>query len=149
MNSDTENKKQELIEHLNKTTPEERFAQLSGGLKPSKSELETIQKLKDNGLPDGVVNVLIEYVLLKSDLKFPNHVAMKIGLHWIRTKVSTVEQAMEKAKKEHKRYQHWVNSKEKEKNQPQKITELDSIKGAIKAGLSDEQLGRYVRALLS
>ncbi|CRH73859.1 Replication initiation and membrane attachment protein [Chlamydia trachomatis] len=149
MSGNAENQKQMLIEHLNKVTPEERLTELREGTKPSESELATIQKLKNNRLPDGVINVLIEYVLLKNDLKFPNHVAMKIGSHWIRTRVLTVEQAIDVAKKEHKRYQDWTNTREKEKNEPHKITELDSIKGAIKAGLNDEQLGRYVRTLFS
>ncbi|WP_260287780.1 DnaD domain protein [Peribacillus aracenensis] len=150
MSDNGENQKQKLIEHLNKVTPEERMTQLREGIKPSESELVTIKKLKvNNRLPDGVVNVLIEYMLLKFNSKFPDHVAMKIGSHWARLKVSTVEQAIDLARKEHRRYKDWANSVKKEKNEPHKITELESIKGAIKAGLNDEQLGRYVRALFS
>ena len=64
-------------------------------------------------LNPGVVNVLIEYVMLKTDMKFTKGYVEKLAGHWARLKVSTVIEAMELAKNEHRKYQG-LGSREQE-----------------------------------
>ncbi len=55
-------------------------------------------------LPPGVVNVLIDFVMLKTDMKFTKGYVEKIAGHWARKQIKTVKEAMELAKKEHRTY---------------------------------------------
>jgi DnaD/phage-associated family protein len=112
--------KEALMEYLNSATPEEVLTDLSGGKSPSKSELDIIEHIKEFKLPDEVINVLIQYVLLKTDMKLTRRYMEKIASHWARKKIKTVEQAMEIAKKEHKQYLEW---KEKKSESPKKQLE--------------------------
>ncbi|MBR8646175.1 hypothetical protein KEH51_27005 [[Brevibacterium] frigoritolerans] len=51
---------------------------------------------------------MIEYVMLKTDMKFTKGYVEKLAGHWARLKVSTVVEAMELAKNEHRKYQDWA-----------------------------------------
>jgi replication initiation and membrane attachment protein len=62
-------------------------------------------------LHPGVVNVLIYYVMLKTDMKLSKTYVQKIASHWARKQVSTVKSAMELAKQEHRQYQEWAEKK--------------------------------------
>ncbi|MES1053888.1 helicase DnaB [Bacillus thuringiensis] len=99
-------------------------------------------------LPDPVINVLIHYVMLSTDMRFPKAYVEKIAGHWVRKKITTAEAALALAKKEHHQYNEWIKGQKEEETDPHEITLIDSIRGAIKAGLTDEQLGRHVRYLL-
>ncbi|MFD6443402.1 replication initiation and membrane attachment family protein, partial [Peribacillus sp. NPDC060186] len=100
---------QELIRHLETISPRDRLMQLSGGAEPSSGDLKVVEGVMINQkLNPGVVNVLIEYVMLKTDMKFTKGYVEKLAGHWARLKVSTVIEAMELAKKEHRKYQDWA-----------------------------------------
>ncbi|MBT2616601.1 replication initiation and membrane attachment family protein [Bacillus sp. ISL-78] len=102
-------KEQELIRHLETISPRERLMQLSGGAEPSSGDLKVVEGVMINQkLNPGVVNVLIEYVMLKTDMKFTKGYVEKLAGHWARLKVSTVVEAMELAKNEHRKYQDWA-----------------------------------------
>jgi replication initiation and membrane attachment protein len=51
-------------------------------------------------LPPGVVNVLIEVAMIKTDMKFTKGFVESIASHWARKQVKTVKEAMDLAKKE-------------------------------------------------
>ncbi|NWK69974.1 DnaD domain protein [Bacillus paramycoides] len=138
-----------LIQQLNSVTPEQLLSELSGGATVPKEDLHIVTDMRDNyKLPNPVINVLIYYVMLRSDMRLNREYVERIAGHWVRKKVTTVEDALSLAKKENELYKEWINSKKKEENEPHTITVIDAIKGAIKAGLTDEQLGKYVRNLL-
>ena len=59
--------------------------------------------LIDMKLKPGVVNVLIEYTLKLCDNKLPKNLIESIAGQWKRSKIDTVEQAMEISKKEYKK----------------------------------------------
>lgn len=59
----------------------------------------------------GVVNVLVQYVMLKTDMKLTKGYIEKIASHWSRKKISTVRDAMRLAKSEHKQYLEWAEGK--------------------------------------
>ena len=99
----TEPKTQEekLIRLYETTPPIVIFKELSGGVEPSVSNLKILEEVMIKyKLPPGVVNVLIEVVLRKTDMKFTKNFVESIASHWARLKIKTVKEAMEAARKE-------------------------------------------------
>ncbi|MEW8987491.1 MAG: DnaD domain protein, partial [Bacillus sp. (in: firmicutes)] len=93
--------------------PRQLLIDISGGGEPSKSDLQIIEDVMfQQKLLPGVVNVLIQYVLLKTDMKLTKAYVDKIASHWARKRVQTVSEAMELAKKEHRQYLDWAEGKQ-------------------------------------
>ena len=110
-------KEEELIEYLETTSPKDVLADISNGSTPSKSDLQAVEEvLMSQKLPIGVMNVLIQYVLLKTDMKLTKGYMEKIASHWSRKNITSASGAMELAKKEHKQYLEWAEGK----NNPKK-----------------------------
>lgn len=91
------------IHHLETVSPLQRFQELSNGSEVVEADLKIIENLLlQQKLNPGVVNVLIEYVMVKTENKFTKGYVEKIAGQWARSKVLTVKDAMEIARKEHK-----------------------------------------------
>ena len=74
------------------------------GAEPPKRDIVLLENLLvDNKLKPGVVNVLIDYVLKTNDNKLNQNFVEAIAGDWSRKKIETVEDAMEIAKKNHKK----------------------------------------------
>ncbi len=126
--SEPKTKEEEYIRHLETTSPRERLKQLSGGAEPTKADLQIIEGILFNQkLNPGVVNVLIEYVMLKTDMKLTKAYMEKIASHWTRKKVITVKAAMELAKNEHRQYQEWAKTKKEGKTATRKATRTEVV----------------------
>ncbi|KIL43803.1 replication initiation and membrane attachment family protein [Jeotgalibacillus soli] len=99
---------QELLTYLESSSPVQVLKDASNGGEPTKSELAMIEELLyHQKLPAGVVNVLLQYVLLRTDMKLTKGYVEKIAAHWARKKITTAKDAMELAKNEHKQYSEW------------------------------------------
>ena len=110
-------KEEELIEYLETTSPKDVLSDISNGGAPSKADLQAVEEvLMSQKLPIGVMNVLVQYVLLKTDMKLTKGYMEKIASHWSRKKVTTASEAMVLAKKEHKQYQEWAEGKKETKS---------------------------------
>ncbi|MEC2054676.1 replication initiation and membrane attachment family protein [Peribacillus psychrosaccharolyticus] len=119
---------QEYIRHLETTSPRDRLMQLSGGAEPSANDMQIIEGVMLNqNLRPGVINVLIEYVMLKTDMKLTKAYVEKIASHWTRKNVSTVTEAMELAKSEHRQYQEWAKAKKEGRNSNKKATRTEPV----------------------
>lgn len=93
---------------LENFSPIELMEQYQGGGKIPDADLTIIESLMhDYKLSYGVVNVLIEYVMLTNDYKLPKKLTDKIAGHWKRLNVKTVDEALAVAKKEHQLYKDW------------------------------------------
>ncbi|PPA71603.1 replication initiation and membrane attachment family protein [Jeotgalibacillus proteolyticus] len=104
----------ELIRYLEEASPVQVLKDASNGIEPSKSELTLIEELLiQKKLPSGVVNVLLQFVLLRTGMKLTKGFVEQIANHWSRSNIQTVEAAMGLAKKEYKTYMEW---KEETKN---------------------------------
>ncbi|WP_203361515.1 replication initiation and membrane attachment family protein [Bacillus sp. REN10] len=102
---------EQLMHYLETTSPRQILIDISGSL-PSKADLKVMEGVMfQHKLPAGVVNVLIQYVLLKTDMKLTKSYVEKIASHWARKKIKTVKEAMELAKSEHRQYLDWANHK--------------------------------------
>lgn len=145
---DEESKKMEqLINYFNTVSPHVLLNDLTKG-SFTDEELSVVVDVMDSGLSNGVVNTLLNCVfLMNGEISRPY--AMKIASHWLKLKVTTVEQAMELAKKERKQYELWVKNDRKATDKLYDFIKLDDIYRALNAGLNDEELGKYVRKVLS
>jgi replication initiation and membrane attachment protein len=93
---------EKLIRYFETSSPLEVLKDRSNGGEPSRSDIQVIEHLMINqNLPPGVVNVLIDFVLLKTDMKLTRNYVEKIASQWARKQIKTVKEAMVLAKKEH------------------------------------------------
>ncbi|MCM3111142.1 replication initiation and membrane attachment family protein [Lederbergia lenta] len=98
-----------LIYYLETVSPRQLLIDLSDGATPAKSDLHAVEDtMFKQKLTVGVTNVLIHYVMLKTDMKLSKNYLEKIASHWARKKIATVQSAMELAKSEHRQYQEWA-----------------------------------------
>ena len=108
--SKSKSKGDQFIDMLEQISPRELLEDLSGGNKASDQDLKLIRDvMTEQGLSPGVMNVLVHYVMLKTDMKLSKAYMEKIAGHWTRKNVTTVRQAMNLAKAEHQKYQQWGN----------------------------------------
>jgi replication initiation and membrane attachment protein len=112
---------EKLVRYLETTSPLQFFKDLSGGGEPSRSDIQIVEDVmfKQKLLP-GVINVLIHFVMLRTDMKFTKGYVEKLAGHWARKQVKTVKEAMELAKKEHNTYVGWGDGKKSGKSAKQK-----------------------------
>ncbi|WP_054948854.1 replication initiation and membrane attachment family protein [Numidum massiliense] len=79
---------------LSKLSPLELLERYQRGGKIPEADIELVEALYEQyGLPTGVINVLIEYVLLTNEYKLPRPLVEKMAGHWRRANVKTVEEA--------------------------------------------------------
>lgn len=98
--SDT-SKKSKQIYTFETTSPYDFLLGKNKGVKPSKTDLQIIEMLLiDYKLNPGVVNVLVDYVLRINNNKLTKNFVLTIASQWCRSKIETVEQAMNISKKE-------------------------------------------------
>jgi replication initiation and membrane attachment protein len=111
----SESKQDQFIQLLEKISPRQLLEDLSGGNEASTQDLKIISDvMSQQGLNPGVMNVLIHYVLLKTDMKLTKAYLEKIASHWARKNVTTVRQAMTLAKSESNKYQQWGTTTKKQ-----------------------------------
>lgn len=103
---------EKLVRYLETTSPLQVLKDVSGGAEPSQSDLQIIEEVlfKQKLLP-GVVNVLIQFVMLRTDMKLTKGYVEKIASHWTRKQIKTVKEAMDLAKNEHRTYLEWSSGK--------------------------------------
>ncbi|QXE00672.1 replication initiation and membrane attachment family protein [Terribacillus sp. DMT04] len=92
-------KQEKLVHMLETISPKQLLEDISGNGTAAASDLKVIRDvMAEQGMAPGIMNVLVYYVLLKSDMKLSKAYMEKIAAHWARKKVSTVREAMEIAK---------------------------------------------------
>lgn len=101
-----ETKEEQLIQELETISPKQLLEDLSSGNHASEQDMRAIRGvMTTQGLPSPVMNVLIHYVLLQSNMKLSKAYLEKIASHWSRANLKTAKEAMVFAKKEKERYQ--------------------------------------------
>ncbi|WP_307257479.1 replication initiation and membrane attachment family protein [Oikeobacillus pervagus] len=113
-------KEEQLIQYLEETSPRQVLTDISEAM-PSNADMQAVEEVMfQQNLPPGVVNVLIQYVMLKTDMKLSKAYMEKIASHWSRKKIRTVKGAMDLAKKEHRNYLDWANKKQENNKKSRK-----------------------------
>ena len=121
-----------LLYTFETTSPLEFLVSLSQGAMPSDNDLALVEKVMVNQkLPPGVVNVLLHYVMLKSDMKLQSNYVETIASHWARKNITTVREAYEMALSEHKKYQTWANEKKTKTNKSPRRTSGNARKEIV------------------
>ncbi|RWZ59812.1 helicase DnaB [Halobacillus fulvus] len=105
-------KMDQLAARFEQISPRELLEDLSSGNYAAEQDLKVVRDvMTEQGLAPGVMNVLIHYVMLKTDKKLSKPYVEKIASHWARKNVKTVKQAMNLAKAEHQKYLQWGQQK--------------------------------------
>lgn len=100
-------KEEQLIYHLEHISPKQLLEDLSSGHHASEQDLRLIGDIMTSqGLPAPVMNVLIHYVLLQTNMKLSKNYLSKIASHWSRANLKTAKEAMAFAKKEVTNYKN-------------------------------------------
>lgn len=98
----------ELVLYLESASPIDVLRDIGGGKEPLPADVQLANNLVvSHGMEPAVVNVLLQYVLLRTDMKLTKSYVEKIASHWIRKNVSTAAEAMELARTEHAQYVKW------------------------------------------
>jgi replication initiation and membrane attachment protein len=117
------------IQQLARISPLELLTHYQGGAQIPKSDMELVDALvQQYQLPYGIINVLLEYVLLKYDYRLPRNLVEKIAGHWKRLGIQTAEAAVEQARKE-----DWELNKNKTAGAQKKKNVKKEIKSLPKA----------------
>ncbi|MGM9926666.1 MAG: replication initiation and membrane attachment family protein [Bacillus sp. (in: firmicutes)] len=92
---------QERIRHLESVSPRELLREYGKGAEPTSSELKIVEEVMfEQKLSPGIMNVLIDFVLLKNDMRFPGNFVKAIASHWRKKDLKTVKEAMDFARSE-------------------------------------------------
>lgn len=106
VNSAPKTQEEQLVQHLETISPKQLLEDLSSGNHASEQDMRVIRGvMTSQGLPSPVMNVLIHFVLLQSNMKLSKAYLEKIASHWSRANLRTAKEAMVFAKKERNRYQ--------------------------------------------
>lgn len=152
-------KEAELINYFETKSPRQLLRDMSGGAEPTKGDLKIIEDIMfQQKLTPGVVNVLIQYVMYKTDMKLTKGYVEKISSHWARKDVKTVKAAMDLAINEHKKYQQWAAGENTNKKRTSKkpvrtellpdwFSEQDNNQPATKKGEDDSDFAAKKRLL--
>lgn len=117
-----------LIALLEAISPKKLLQDIADGTEPSKADLKIIEEIMfEQKLEPGVTNVLIYYVMLKTDMKLSKNYIQKIASHWARKKVKTVREAMKLAIEENRQYLEWAEGKTKSSKRNQKVIREEKL----------------------
>ncbi|MBC1516144.1 replication initiation and membrane attachment family protein [Listeria immobilis] len=99
------NDEEALQVYLESITPFQLLVDISDGAVPAETDLRVVEEvMNQQNLPVPVMNVLIEYVMLRLDRKLAKNYMMTIAAHWKRKNVKTAKEAMDLAWQEHEKY---------------------------------------------
>ena len=88
-------KEEQLMELFENISPRQLLEDLADGNQASAQDLKVVSEvMTSQGLNAGVMNVLLHYVLKKTDMKLSKNYLETIASHWARKNVKTVRQAM-------------------------------------------------------
>ena len=90
-----------------------------------------------------IMRVILEYVAAINDTNISVFCVEKVAKSWFPKNIKTIEEAMELARSEYKE-----RELRKVKHVQSCVYYVDSINEMIKTGLSDKDLGIYVKSLL-
>ncbi len=110
-------KEDDLLKYYETTSPIDHLRNINNGKEPTTYTRELVENLYlIHGMSIGVVNVLIDYVMLQTDKKLPKNFVETIADHWNRKDIKTAKQAMEIARLEHDKYKKTKFSEDQEKS---------------------------------
>lgn len=117
-------KEEQLIHNFEKSSPKEVLEDFSKGNTASGQDMKVIRNvMTSQNLPVPVMNVLIHYTLLQSNMKLSKNYLETIASHWSRAQLTTAKEAMAFAKSQ----KEAIVQKRNQKNQRRKSTSNEVI----------------------
>lgn len=133
--AEAKSKVDKLIERFETASPKQVLEDLSSGHNASEQDMLFIRDLMlRQGLPAPVMNVLIHFVMLRSDMKLPRNYMETVASNWSRKKFKTAKEAFTFAREQMKKrpekrskqvrkkeevLPEWFKNREHEKQQKQ------------------------------
>jgi len=115
-------KEDQMIHRFETITPKQLLEDLSSGRNASEQDMRIVSEvMTEQGLPIPVMNVLIHYVLLQSNMKLSKPYMNKIASHWSRARLTTAKDAINFARNEINRRQTTVKKTTKATKQKEII----------------------------
>lgn len=115
-------REEQLIHRFETVSPRELLEDLSGGNRASERDLKIIRDVMlEQNLSQSVMNVLVHYVLIQSNMKLSKPYLETIASHWSRANLTTAKEAMDFAKEEIRRF------KERQTNRTRRETSKEII----------------------
>ncbi|WP_050181153.1 replication initiation and membrane attachment family protein [Domibacillus robiginosus] len=109
---------EKLIFHCESVTPYQMMIDISDRA-PSSVDMKLIEQVMlQYDFTPGVMNALIQYVMLRSNMKLSKSFMDKIAAQWARKKVKTAKEGIELARSEQKQSKEWTSSKSKAGQKP-------------------------------
>lgn len=82
---------EQMVKIFEEISPFQVLANISNAVKPSLKELEIIENaMRQFKIPPGVINCIVHYVLLSTDMKFTKAYFERIVAHYSRLEMKTV-----------------------------------------------------------
>lgn len=117
-------KRAKMIYTFETISPYELLKSKNQGTEPTTRDIRLAEDLVvEYKLKPGVVNVLIDYILKTNNNKLTRALAETIAGQWQRLKIETVEEAMQTAEKEHKKYKKTAPVKATKTTKEERIPE--------------------------
>lgn len=98
----TESKQQQWLQQLEETSPIDMLASWSESEPTAQQKFMIEDLIEREKLSFGVINVLLQYVMLKEDMKLPKTYILEIASNWKKKGIKTAEQAYQQAMKVNK-----------------------------------------------
>lgn len=136
-----EKKMDQFIEYIETITPEELIGELTQS-KPTKSDLDIITGIREQGVTDPVVNAILHYMLLINKSISWSYIH-ELTNHFVRQDINTAKKAIKYFQKQHEQMKRPNNSD----SHIDESSLKEGILQAIEKGYNNEQLGQYVRSL--
>ncbi|WP_157911722.1 replication initiation and membrane attachment family protein [Alteribacter populi] len=131
---------EKMIHYYDTTSPMDMMQNRSDGAQVPPADMEIVEHLLlDYRLPPGVVNVLIDYILMINDMKLTKGFADKIAGQWSRKNIQTVNQAMVIAKQENKKRKEFQQGPQKSSGKRQTKNNRNVRKERLPKWLAQEK----------
>ncbi|PID00755.1 replication initiation and membrane attachment family protein [Sporosarcina sp. P29] len=99
---------EELLFYLEHTPPKEMLRKVSKK-EPFLVDIQLAERLINlHKFPVGVVNVLLQYVMLRNDGKITSSFVERIASHWANKQVNDAKTALKLSREEHDQYMKWL-----------------------------------------
>lgn len=104
INNEQQTKEEQLIQKLETISPQQLLVDLSSGNVASEQDMKMVRDIMTSqGIPAPVMNVIIHYVMLQSNMQLSKPYMTTIASHWSRIGLKTAREAMAFAKSEVKK----------------------------------------------
>lgn len=101
-------KEEDYLYYLENTPPIQLLKEINNGIEPVPASIKLAEDLLlVYKMPVGVVNVLLQYTMLTTDMKLPRKYVEQIADHWMRKNLKTAKEAMDLARSERDKYNRW------------------------------------------